>query len=135
MSNFFILLVFLTYYPDVAIIIMLLFMQVVFNLNGFTYYLHSQTKHIVDIFGMTLEAISRPFNIESLKLFQFCCFSFSYCLICILLCRYYLKCYLCYVAYKKSLRIFTSPQGHFKVVLRPIKITNVTVLVSHSVIA
>ena len=66
-----------SYYIDVAIIIMLLFMQVVFNLNGFTYYLHSQTKHMVDIFGMTLEAISRAFNIESLKLFQFCCFSFS----------------------------------------------------------
>ena len=100
--NFFILLFFLTYYSDVAIIIMLLFINVVFNLNGFTYYLHGQTKHMVDIFGMTLEAISRPFNIESLKLFQFCCFSFSYCLICILLCKYYLKCNLCYVAFKKN---------------------------------
>ena len=48
-ENFFILLVFLTYYSDVAIIIMLLFIQAVFNLNGFTYYLHSQTKHMVDI--------------------------------------------------------------------------------------
>ena len=74
MSNFFIFWVFLTYYTDVAIIIMLLFIQVVFNLNGFTYYLHSQTKHMVDIFGMTLDEISRPFNIKSLKLFQFCCF-------------------------------------------------------------
>ena len=92
-----------------------------FNLNRFTYYLHSKTKHMVDIFGMTLEAISRPFNIESLKLFQFCCFSLSYCLIWILLCRYYLKCYLCYVAFKKSLRIFPVTLRSFKVILRPIK--------------
>ena len=76
---------------------------------------------MVDIFGMTLEAISRPFDIESLKLFQFCCFSF-YCLIWILLCRYYLKCYLCYVSFKKSLRIFPVTLRSFQ---GQIKITNV----------
>ena len=110
MPNCFILLVFRTYYFDVAIIIIFLFIQVVFTLNKFTYYLHSYSKHMVDIFGMTLEAMSRPFNIESLKLFQFCCFSLSYCLIWILICRYYLKCYLCYVAFRKSLtEFFLSP--------------------------
>ena len=57
MPNFFILLVVLTYYFDIAIIIMFLFIQVVFNLNRFTYYLHSYSKYMVDIFGMTLEAI------------------------------------------------------------------------------
>ena len=38
-AKYFVLFVFLTYYFDVAITIMFLFIQVAFNLNRFTYYL------------------------------------------------------------------------------------------------
>ena len=71
---------------------------------------------MVAIFGMTLEVISRPFNIELLRLCHFAVF-LQLLLDMVPLMQILLKTDLCKCRLKKKFdRIFMSPYGHFKAI-------------------
>ena len=88
---------------------------------------------MVDIFAMTLQVISRPFNIELLTLCNFAVF-LQLLLDMVLLMQMLLKTELCIIDFKKNLIEFVC---HLKVISRPFKLALLmsAVLVSLSVIA